>query len=58
MTNNEKRLKEENKNLKKALALCLNKKLIKNLSESLNRIKKGEYYTEEEFFKSSPLSKI
>ena len=47
------RLKEENKELKKALSLCLNKPLIKRLSEAVRRIDNGEYYSEEEFFKSS-----
>jgi len=48
------RLKEENRELKTALSLCLNKPLIKRLSEAVRRIDNGEYYSEEEFFKSSP----
>lgn len=48
------KLKEENKELKIALSLCLNKPLIKKLSEAVRRIDDGEYYSEEEFFKNSP----
>ena len=48
------RLKEENKELKVALSLCLNEPLIKRLSEAIKRIDSGEYYSEEEFFKNSP----
>lgn len=48
------KLKEENKNLKKALSLCLNKPLVKRLHEAIERIKKGEFITEEEFFRDSP----
>jgi len=43
-------LTEENKSLKKVLAICLNKTLIKRLSDSLNDIEQGNYLTEEEFF--------
>jgi hypothetical protein len=56
MKNRESKLKKENKDLKRALALCINKPLVKNLSQAINRIKKGNYYTEEEFFKDSPLA--
>ncbi len=41
----------ENKELKRALALSLNQPLIIKLKSALNRIKSGEYLTEEEFFK-------
>ncbi len=47
-----KRLKEENSELKRALALSLNKPLIKNLNDALQRINNGEYINEEEFFSS------
>ena len=46
-----KRLSAENEELKRALALSLNKPLIKKLGEALKRINNGEYVTEEEFFK-------
>ena len=56
MTNNisVESLKEENEELKKALSLCLNKPLTKRLSEAVRRMDNGEYYSEEEFFRSSP----
>jgi len=47
-------LREENIELKKALALLMNKELIKNLSDSLERVESGDYLTEEEFFSDSP----
>ena len=47
-------LKEENIELKKILAVYMNKRLIKKLSEAINRINKGEYVSEKEFFKDSP----
>jgi len=46
----EEKLKAENIQLKKALCICLNRPLIKRLDSAVERIKKGEYYTEEEFF--------
>lgn len=49
-----KELKEENQELKRALAVCMNKSLIRQLHESLERINSGEYISEEDFFKSSP----
>ncbi|MFA4952719.1 MAG: hypothetical protein WC584_00695 [Candidatus Pacearchaeota archaeon] len=52
-SNSVERLKEENKELKIALSLCLNKPLVKRLSEAVKRIDDGEYYSEEEFFKNS-----
>jgi hypothetical protein len=48
------KLQEENRDLKKALSICINKPLVKRLSNAIKRIEKGSYYTEEEFFKSSP----
>lgn len=51
----EEKLKAENIQLKKALCICLNRPLAKRLACAVERIKKGEYYTEEEFFKDSPL---
>ena len=58
ITDNEKeqKLREENKNLKKALAVCLNKPLMKQINNALVRIDKGEYISEAEFLRSSPLS--
>ena len=47
-------LKKENNELKKALNVCLNKPLVKKLTKAMERIEKGEYMTEEEFFKNSP----
>ena len=47
-------LKEENIQLRKALAMCVNKPLIKKLAEALERIQNGEYLSEEEFFMNSP----
>ena len=47
--------KEENRQLKKALCICINKPLVKRLSSAMDRINGGKYYTEEEFFKDSPL---
>jgi len=45
------KLQIENEELKRALALSLNKTLIKRLNDALNRINSGNYVTEEEFFK-------
>lgn len=45
-------LLEENIQLKKALALCLNKSLIKRLLSSLESIEKGDFISEEEFFRN------
>jgi len=47
-------LKEENNELKRALAVCMNNSLIKELHEAIERINSGEYVSEEEFFKNSP----
>lgn len=41
----------ENEELKRALALSLNKSLIKKLKQALDRINSGEYVTERDFFK-------
>lgn len=51
-----KKLEEENEELRATLALALNKPLLKQIAEGIERIKKGEYYTEEEFFKRHQLS--
>jgi len=48
-------LKEENEQLKKVLNVCLNKSLIKDLTGAMQRINNGEYLSEEEFFKDSPV---
>ena len=53
--NKEEKLKIENAQLKKALCICLNRPLAKRLALAVERIKKGKYYTEKEFFKDSPL---
>ena len=48
------RLKEENMELKKALAVCMNNLFIKKLLEALEKVSRGEYVSEEEFFSDSP----
>ena len=48
------RLRDKNAELKKALAVLMNKELVKKLAEALERINSGEYVSEEEFFKNSP----
>jgi len=45
------RLKAENEELKRALALSLNAPLINKLKDALERINSGDYVTEDEFFK-------
>ncbi len=47
------KLKEENYELRKALAFLMNLALVKKLSEALERINSGEYVSEEEFFSDS-----
>ncbi len=47
-------LRAENELLKRALAVSMNKPLVKKLALALKRINEGDYVTEEEFFKSSP----
>lgn len=47
------KLKDENMQLRRALAICMNVSLIKRLSEALERINNGEYISEEEFFSDS-----
>ncbi|MDO8509473.1 MAG: hypothetical protein Q7S27_07395 [Nanoarchaeota archaeon] len=47
----QRKLESENEDLKRSLALALNKPLIKKLKDALERVEKGEYSTEEEFFK-------
>ena len=51
----EQKLRKENTNLKKALAVCLNKPLMKQIDRALVRIDRGEYISESEFLKTSPL---
>ena len=52
----EQKMKQENRDLKKALAICINKPLIKRLAEAEKRISRGEYVSEKQFFKGSHLS--
>jgi len=47
------KLKEENIELKRALAVCMNSIFIKKLLEALERINRGEFISEEEFFSDS-----
>ena len=46
-------LREENLELKKALAVLMNKALVQELTRALERINSGKYVSEKEFFKSS-----
>ena len=46
-------LKIENEELKRALALSLNRPLIKRLRDALSRISRGDFMNEEQFFKNS-----
>ena len=41
---------KENDELKRALALSLNKPLVKKLKDALDRINNGDYVSEENFF--------
>ena len=43
-------LKEENKLLKEEVAILSDTKLVKDLKDSMERMKKGEFLTEKEFF--------
>lgn len=43
----EEKLKEENKKLKRALAVCLNRPLLKEIKSALVRIEKGQFVGEE-----------
>ena len=45
-----KRLIIENEELKRNLALSLNKPLIKKLNQAIQRINNGKYISEDEFF--------
>ncbi len=45
-------LKAENEELKRALAISLNKRLVKKLEDALERMNNGEYISEGEFFKN------
>ncbi len=42
----------ENEELKRALALSLNKPLVKRLKSALDRVNNGDYVSEEEFFRN------
>lgn len=44
-------LRKENQDLKEVIAVALNKPLLKQLNEALERINNDEYVTEEEFFR-------
>jgi len=44
-------LRKENQDLKEIIAIALNKPLLKQLNEAIERIKDGEYITEKEFAK-------
>lgn len=46
-----KRLMIENEELKRNLALSLNKPLVKKLNQAIQRINSGDYISEDEFFK-------
>ncbi len=54
-TRTKEELISENEELKNILAFCFNQNLVKELACALNRINNGEFYTEKEFFKNSPL---
>ena len=47
------KLREENEELKRVLAILINRELIKKLSKALHRINNGDYVSEEEFFNDS-----
>jgi len=49
-----KNLREENEELKRAMAILMNKELVKDLSDALKRVNSGDYVSEEEFFRDSP----
>lgn len=51
----EEKLKKENKKLKRAIAVCLNKPLLNDIKSALIRIERGEFVGEKEFLKKSPL---
>ncbi len=46
-------LKDENAELKRALALLMNRELVRRLIQALKRIESGDYISEEEFFSHS-----
>lgn len=48
------RLMEENAQLRKALAVCINGPLIQRLGAAMQRIDSGEFVSEREFFRDSP----
>ena len=49
----EQRMKEENIRLRAALAVCLNRPLIKEIKSALVRMQKGKFVDEEEFLRQS-----
>jgi len=48
-------LREENMQLKRALAVCMNWPLIRRLDAAMQRIDSDEFVGEEEFFRDSPI---
>ncbi len=46
---------EENEQLKRVIAVLMNKKLVNELHAAIVRIENGEYVNEEDFFKNSPV---
>lgn len=48
----------ENEELKRALALSLNKPLVKRLKSALDRVNNGDYVSEEEFFRNQLTSHL
>ncbi len=49
------KIMQENIQLKQAPAIFMNRDLIKDLLLALKRVKSGNFTTEKEFFKNSPL---
>lgn len=47
-------LEEENRELRRALVLLMNRRLIRELREALERVNSGDYVSEDEFFRDSP----
>ncbi len=52
------KLKQEIEELKYIISVCLNKPLLNELKEAMQRISRGDYLTEEEFFRDSPLISV
>ena len=49
------KLRKENKELKEALTLALNKPLLRDLANEIKKVENGIYFTEEEFAKKHRL---